>query len=1103
MIQPVLCSLLFFLFTLNSVFAQSRFLDKAQEHYQLNEYAEAIPILKKELKKHEDNYRANKLLANTYHKLRKFDQAELYYAQATQLSEAKAEDFFAYGQVLMSQSKPQEAIRNFSTYIEKGGSSFLGEMMKESASRIEEIDTLTNKFIIDSLRAINSSYSDFGIQFFKDNFYISSNRTENFYSPEDAAWIGGDFFNVLEGGTGDIFKAKSLKLKEVKGKVNTFYHDGPIAIDEHSGKAALIRIDNKMKGKDFVNQMKLYIGEYKKGKWRDFSPFPYNKDEYSIGQAAFADSGKTLYFSSDMPGGYGGMDLYVSYLKDGVWTMPKNLGSGVNTPLNEVYPFYYNKRLYFSSDGHTNYGGLDIFQAEIKYGQWARPRNLLKPINSNADDFSFYLSDQKSGFFASNREGGLGEDDIFYFEQRPEENVKLHALFEYNGLPQENVKASLINSEDSTLEVAYSDSEGNFIFENLPYNEDYMIKLETEDQTVLKEGRFFIVDDAGNKQMLLEQTTNGAYAFKSLPVDELKEMNRLMATDNNSLIEVEEYVQGSIYKKLPGDLNDQMTVYALNEYGEIIDSVLTDEDGNFSFTSLPSDENYLFKLSEDEPDLMLALVNQDDRMVQNLSSEEGYYKLNQSIDASKNEDLARNTGSTTLLAKLFKENESVPEKWVKIYDKDYNLITTLLTNQKGALQFNDLQFDDSYFLEIQSEEESDATELHDIAVVNLEGDPLYLLERLKNGLFELKTLPFDEWQELEPIDLIDPRAEVFIFKGQVFEKLPGDISSPQVVYVVDESGEIIDSTLTNAKGIFTFSKLDTDESYSFRVKGKGEGVNLVQLDKNELILQEADLNPIGDFEFNKLKTDEVAMVQMETTDDIEPVEYTVLSGLVFNKLPGDYGSGIEVNVYNEKGELVGTTYTDEDGRFSFNKLDADGNYFYQINDVEDDVQLVTYNVNDEPVKRKLDEEFSYSLLKGNKNDIELIDSQDETYLIVDEEHKDLKNFRLYYLFDHFDLEDREINKLDELIQLLKATNQSIQLVSHTDIRGSDEYNMKLSKKRAEFVERYLIENGISKDRIHSDYRGESEPYIDCETTDCDAAKHRLNRRTEFKVLLSN
>ncbi|MBD3660854.1 MAG: PD40 domain-containing protein, partial [Arenibacter algicola] len=395
-------------------------------------------------------------------------------------------------------------------------------------------------------------------------------------------------------------------------------------------------------------------GEYKKGKWRNFSSFPFNNDDYSIGQATFADSGQTLYFSSDMPGGYGGMDVYGSFLNNGIWSMPKNLGSEVNTPLNEVSPFYFNKRLYFSSDGHTNSGGLDIFQAEIKYGQWTNPRNLLNPINSSGDDFSFYLKDKKSGFFASNREGVKGEDDIFYFEKRPQENVKLHALFEYKGLPQENIKATLVNSEGTTLEVAYSDSQGAFTFNNLPYNEDYLIKLDAEDQAVLQEGRFFIVDESGNKQMLLEQR-NGGYNFKSLPADDLKEMNRLMAIDNNSIQEVDEFVQGSFYKKLPGDLNTKMIVYALNEDGEVIDSAYTEENGNFSFTTLPADENYLFKLKEEEPELMLALVNQEGRMVQNLSAEEGFYKLSQTVDASKNVELARNTGSTTLIAKLFKE----------------------------------------------------------------------------------------------------------------------------------------------------------------------------------------------------------------------------------------------------------------------------------------------------------------------------------------------------------------------------------------------------------------------------------------------------------------
>lgn len=1097
----VFITLFCFLISMPKGYGQSRLLEKAQSLIQMNEYAEAIPILEKELSKNDKSYQSSKLLANTYHKLRKFDQAAFYYEQATKMQDAQAEDFFGYGQVLLSQSKPKEAIQNFSTYVEKGGSSFLADMLIESARKVKAIDTLSDRFVIDSLKGINSEYADFGIQLFQDQFYLTSNRKEHFYSPEDAAWTGGDFFNVLTGDTSDLFKSKKVKLKEARGKLNSFYHDGPMSIDNSSAQIALSRIENDMKGKDFVNQMQLYLGEYKKGKWRKFYAFPYNNDAYSLGQAAFADSGKTLYFSSDMPGGYGGMDLYVSYFENGSWSSPKNLGAEINTPLNEVFPFFAYQRLYFSSDGHTTYGGLDILQAEVKYGKWANPQNLSRPINSNADDFSFYLTDPKSGYFASNRLGVVGNDDVFYFQLKPQEKVNLYALFEYKGLPQENIKASLLNSQDSVISVAYSDSKGGFAFKNLPYNEDYLIKLEADDQSVLEEGRFFIVDDQGHKQMLVKQK-NGGYQFKSLPVDELKEINRLLANDNSQLVEVDDYLQGSIYSKLPGDLNEKMKVYAISDYGDVIDSTYTDKRGNFAFTSLPADENYLLKISEEEPDLMLSVVNNKGRMVQSLTSEQGYYKLTESVDASKNEDLARNIGYTTLLAKLSNNGEAVPEKWIKIYDKDNKLVSRLLTNQKGEFQYNSLEFDDTYFLEIENDDESKMVDSYDIALLNKDGNPLYLLARLKNGLYELNTLPFDEWQALKVMEIEDPEVQTFVFKGQVYKKLAGDMNTPSVVYAIDDNGLIVDSALTNEKGIFNFSKLQADQSYAFRLKGSNEGYQLVQLDENELILGEANLNQMGDFTFKKLKADETTVDQIAVKDDIATVEHKILSGQVYNQLPGDYGAGIEVLVFNDQGELVGTTYTDSTGKFSFNKLEADGNYFYQINQVEDDVKLITFNDQNEVIERKLNEEYAYTSTKGDKLE-QLIEEQSDRLRVIDEEHKAIKNYKVFYRFDHFDLEKHEMNKLDELIASLKASNQSIQLVAHTDNRGSDEYNMALSKKRAEFVEEYLIEHGISKERIFSKYRGESEPYIDCETKDCDELDYRLNRRTEFKVLHSN
>ena len=150
-------------------------------------------------------------------------------------------------------------------------------------------------------------------------------------------------------------------------------------------------------------------------KWEKEQSFVHNSNEYSISHPALSPDGKTLYFVSDMPGSHGGSDIYVCYKKDESWSIPKNLGPEINTVGDEKFPFVHKKgAIYFASDGHPGYGGLDVFVAH-KNGQNWNVCNLKVPINSPRDDFGLILDEVKStGFLCSNRKGGNGADDVYY-----------------------------------------------------------------------------------------------------------------------------------------------------------------------------------------------------------------------------------------------------------------------------------------------------------------------------------------------------------------------------------------------------------------------------------------------------------------------------------------------------------------------------------------------------------------------------------------------------------------------------------------------------------------------------------------------------------------
>ena len=148
--------------------------------------------------------------------------------------------------------------------------------------------------------------------------------------------------------------------------------------------------------------------------WGDIKAFKHNNPDYKTGHPSLSEDGNQLFFASDIPGGFGGSDLYVCTLTNGEWSDPVNLGSAVNSSSSEIYPFYHSSgRLYFSSDQSGSAGGLDIYFTQEINGEWVRPTRLPAPFNSGSDDFAFIADDLiETGFFTSNRERN---DDIYSF----------------------------------------------------------------------------------------------------------------------------------------------------------------------------------------------------------------------------------------------------------------------------------------------------------------------------------------------------------------------------------------------------------------------------------------------------------------------------------------------------------------------------------------------------------------------------------------------------------------------------------------------------------------------------------------------------------------
>jgi outer membrane protein OmpA-like peptidoglycan-associated protein len=268
---------------------------------------------------------------------------------------------------------------------------------------------------------VNTKYSDFGVSYYGgDAIYASSKMDDN---KSRKNWTNGQpYLELYRGaidGTGEIIASDAFS-----DNLSTKYHESNAVFTKDLRTVYFTRNNyfEKHYGKDTLgwNNLKMFRADVDElGDWTNITPMPFNDDNYSVGHPALSRDESTLYFTSDMPGSMGETDIFTSSINsDGSYGSPINMGSQVNTFGKEMFPYVSEKgNLYFSSDSRGGQGGLDIYVVPTTNKSIA-PLNLGSPINSPMDDFSFIIdNNKKNGYFSSNRSGGHGDDDIYYFDE--------------------------------------------------------------------------------------------------------------------------------------------------------------------------------------------------------------------------------------------------------------------------------------------------------------------------------------------------------------------------------------------------------------------------------------------------------------------------------------------------------------------------------------------------------------------------------------------------------------------------------------------------------------------------------------------------------------
>ncbi len=469
---------------------------KADERFNAFAYIDARAIYLDVAQKEYSSPLLYQKLADSFYFTGELEKSMEWYEKLinTYPNDFSPEYLFRYAQSLKSVERYKEADQVMDQFNTITGNDKRALSFVKKRDYLDFIELQSGKYELYTLN-INSKNSEYAPSFNNQNQIIfASSRGKEKKDSKIHGWNSMPFLDLFSSNIKEDQIALEPPVK-LKGKINTKFHESSTSFSKDGKTVYFSRnnyFNNKLgTSKKGVVLLKIYMATMKEGKWADIKELPFTSDNYSVSHPSLSADGKKLYFASDMPGTLGQSDLFVvDVLGNGKFGQPKNLGDNINTEGRETFPYISDSgSLYFSSDGHVGLGGLDIFIAVPQESGFSSAFNVGRPVNSPKDDFTFVLNeDTKIGYFASNRKGGKGNDDIYSFKQTEELITSCKQYIEgtvYNSQTNEslpNVTVTLIDSVGNQIAETTSNTTGNYNF-NVDCNTDYLIKINLEEYT--------------------------------------------------------------------------------------------------------------------------------------------------------------------------------------------------------------------------------------------------------------------------------------------------------------------------------------------------------------------------------------------------------------------------------------------------------------------------------------------------------------------------------------------------------------------------------------------------------------------------------------------
>lgn len=465
----------------------------ADESYDQGDYENALRYYNLIKGKKAEDRNVRYRISRCYYFLKDYRNALLHYNEFKSEFPLPMEDIFYYSEINAFLGNYTEAIESYETLLKNTPDD---ELIQKKIWRLKNINFLYEDSLLYSIRplTINTEYSEMSSTPYDDGIVFLSDRTEFDVKDSQDGYLNSFFNFYYAEKRPDTINTISIsqfkKPQNFSKELSSGHQFGPISFYNNESQCVFAYTGDVV-ATDGSKKMQLYFATKREGKWKVTNAYQHNVSDFTFTNPSITPDGRTLYFSSDMPGGLGGSDIYRSQFVNETWTVPENLGEIINTRMDEVFPSINLNTLCFSSNGHAGFGGLDIFSIALADKISGEVNNLGYPINSSADDFGIVFTANSRGYLSSNRKRGGYDDDLFEFEmdfrKYPFSVSGVIKIKGSNDLDATDIialpdaKIYLIdNIHQIKVSESRTDHNGNFVL-SIPWFSKYLLRIVTSD----------------------------------------------------------------------------------------------------------------------------------------------------------------------------------------------------------------------------------------------------------------------------------------------------------------------------------------------------------------------------------------------------------------------------------------------------------------------------------------------------------------------------------------------------------------------------------------------------------------------------------------------